>query len=175
MAKNKEEIQEIVTPEESFPQEQPTTMEVPVDKMQEVLDRVAELEKSNQALRETVSSTRLQEAEEKQDKDRRPRVHFKIMDGKVVIGWPESVGPEKRNELIFNPNTNSPMGEILKSVYYYADGTKSELIDQIRFIRATDVAYARVVKDDGDYGVIEFEDKSLVPESIRIHKRYWNA
>lgn len=171
MAINKEKKVE----EESYPQPEPATMEVPVDKMQEVLDRVAELEKSNQALRETVSSTRLQEAEEKQGEDKRPRVHFKIMDGKVVIGWPETVGPEKKNELIFNPSTNSPVGEILKSVYYYADGTKSELIDQIRFVRAQDVAYARLVQDDGDYGVLEFEDKSLVSEPMRIHKRFWNA
>lgn len=182
MAKNKEE-KELNGAEESNPQEgTPATMEVPVDKIDEILKRVDSLEsankelaRSNEALRSVVSSTRLQEEEDKQGKDERPRVHFRLLDGKAVVGWPESIGPEKKNELIFNPSTNSPVGEILKSVYYFADGTKSELIDQIRFTRSTDVAYARVVEDDGDYGIMEFEDKGIFPEQVRVHKRFWNA
>lgn len=151
------------------------TMEVPVDNMQAVMDRLAELEKSNAALRETVSSTRLQEAEDKQGEDKRARVHFKLLDGKAVIGWPETVGEEKKNEIIFNPTSNTPVGELVKSVYYLHDGTKTDLIDQIKFIRASGQVYARVIKDEGEYGVVEFEDKSISSEPIKIHKKFWNA
>lgn len=151
------------------------TMEVPVDKMEAIMERLDSLEKSNATLRELASSTRLQEVEEKQGEDKRPRVSFKLMDGKVVIGWPETVGDEKKNELIFNPATNTPMGESVKSVYYFHDGTKSDLIDQMKFTRITDIAFARVIKDDGDYGVVEFENKSISSEPIRIHKKFWNA
>lgn len=153
----------------------PATVEIAVDKMQAVLDRVDALEKSNAALRETVSSTRLQEAEEKQGADMRPRVHFKKLHGKVVIGWPDGLGEEKKAEIIFNPATNMPIGEILKCVYYFHDNTKSELIDQIEFTRAGDLEFARVIQDGDEDALLEFENKAIFPEPVRIKKKYWNA
>lgn len=183
MAKNNEKKEEVVpdvsqdvsqeTP--AVDNSEPTTMEVPVDKMQAIVDRLDSLEKSNAALREIASETRLKEAEESQGQDMRPRVHFKVLDGKVVVGWPETIGEEKKSEIIFNPSTNMPVGEILKSVYYFSDGSKTDLIDQIRFTRATDLAFARVVEDLGDFGLVEFEDKSISQEPLKIHKKYWNA
>jgi DNA-directed RNA polymerase len=153
----------------------PETVEVPVSQLQTILNQMEKQSAEIEALKSIQSQTRLQEAEEKLNRDNRPRVHFKLLDGKPVVGWPDSVGPEKKNEIIFNPNSNTPMGEVLKCVYYFADGTKTELIDQIRFIRATEVAYARVLQDEGDYGLLEFEDKSIYPGTIRVHKRFWNA
>lgn len=152
------------------------TMEVPVGTMAEVIESIEELKQSNAALRETVSKTRLEEAEAKQDSDQRPRVHFKIMDDQPIIGWPETIGEEKKSEIVINATNNQPVGEILKSVYYYLNGEKSALIDQVRFTRVTDMAYARVVEDLGDFGLLEFEDpKFATKEPVKIHKRFWNA
>ena len=174
----KKKTEEVV---EETPQATPK-MEIPVDSLQTIMDKLENLEKANEvkdaeiaALQSIASQTRLQEATEKQGVDSRPRVHFKVLDGKVVIGWPEKAGEEKKSEIIFNPTTNSPVGEILKSVYYFLDGTKSELIDQIKFTRSTDQVFARVIEQDGDYGLLEFEDKSLTKEPIRVHKKFWNA
>lgn len=157
-------------------------MEVPVEKMEAILGRLEALEAASKekdkeiaALSQSVSKTKLDEAKANLDLDKRKRVHFKKLDGKVVIGWPESLGPEKKSEIIFNPNTNSPVGEILKSVYYFVDGTKSELIDQIKFFRSTEAEFARVVEDQGDYGVLEFENKDVLATPIKVHKKYWNA
>jgi len=179
MATNKtqeeKEIVKDVVVEDTPVETTPAEVTVSVDQMQSVLDRMDELEKSNKALREIASSTRLQEAEDGQTVDKRPRIHFKLMDGKPIIGWPEKAGEEKKSEIIFNPNTNSPMGEILKSVYYFVDGTKTDLIDQLKFTRLTDITYARVVEDLGDSGLVEFEDPSILPNRIEINKKFWNA
>lgn len=151
------------------------TVEISVDKMQAVLDRLDGLEKSNAALRETVSSTRLHEAEEKQGADMRPRVHFKKLYDKVVIGWPDVLGEEKKAEIIFNPTNNNPVGEVLKCVYYLHDGTKTPLIDQIEFTKANDLEYARVLEDTAEDGLLEFENKAVSTTPLRIPKKFWNA
>ena len=150
-------------------------VEISVDKLQSVMDRMDALEKSNAALRETVSSTRLHEAEEKQGVDARPRVHFKKLRDKVVIGWPEKVGEEKKSEIIFNSSTNMPVGEVLKCVYYLHDGTKTPLIDQIEFTRSSDLEFARVLEDTAEDGLLEFENKAIADKPLRIPKKYWNA
>jgi len=161
----------------------PPKMEVPVDKMQTILEKVESLEKRLSdkdseiaALNQTVSQTRLQEARANIDVDKRPRVHFKKVRGKVVIGWPESVGEDKKNELIFSPsNPSSPVGEALKCRFYYLDGTKSEMLDQVELTRANEQVFARVIQDNGNSALLEFEDKSVASEPIEIHKKYWNA
>lgn len=150
-------------------------VEVKASQLESILDQLKTLKESNDALEKTVSKTRLDEAKAESGFDKRSRVHFKVMEGKVIIGWPSGVGPDKKNEIIFNPATNMPIGEIVKSVYYFADDTKTELIDQIRFVRLTELAFARVVSEDEEYGLLDFEDKALVPEPIKIHKRFWNA
>lgn len=169
----KPEKETVVTPEVPTPVS--PTVEISVDKMQAVLDRVDALEKSNAALRETVSSTRLHEAEEKQGLDARPRVHFKKLRDKVVIGWPEKVGEEKKSEILFNPATNMPIGEVLKCVYYLHDGTKTDLLDQIEFTRSNEFEYARVLEDSAEDGLLEFENKAISATPLRISKKFWNA
>lgn len=161
----------------------PPVMEVPVDKMQSMLDRMDSMEKrltakdsEIAALNQTVSQTRLQEAKANIDVDKRKRVHFKKVRGKVVIGWPESVGEDKKNELIYSPlNPSSPIGELLKCRYYFIDGTKSDLIDQVELTRSSEEVFARIVEDKGNFVVVEFEDKSVKSEPMEIHKKYVNA
>lgn len=161
----------------------PPVMEVPVDKMQSMLDRLDSMEtrltaKDSEiaALNQTVSQTRLQEAKANLDVDKRSRVHFKKVRGKVVVGWPESVGEDKKNELIYSPNNpSSPIGELLKCRYYYIDGTKSELIDQVELTRSSEQVFARIVEDKGNFVLVEFEDKSVLSTPIEVHKKYLNA
>jgi len=157
-------------------------IEVPVDKLQGMMDRMDSFEvqlkakdAEIEALNQTVSSTRLAEAKANMDVDKRGRVHFKKIDGKAVIGWPSAPSDKIRNEIVFNPATNMPMGEILKSVYYFADGTESDMIDQIRMTRSTDRAHARILQDEGDYVVVEFEDKAILDKPLRVHKSFLNA
>lgn len=158
------------------------TMEVPVDKLQAVMDKMEgfetalkEKDAQIEALNQTVSATRLAEAKANLDVDKRPRVHFKKIDGKTVVGWAEGPGPDVKNEVIFNPATNMPVGEVLKSTFYFADGTDSGLIDQIKLTRSTEQSYARIVKDDGEYVVVEFEDQEVATEPMRIKKVFLNA
>lgn len=178
----KNEVKEPVAEPVVIAPEVSPTVEIPVDKLQSVMDRLDSIEADNkskdaqiEALNQTVSATRLAEAKANLDVDKRPRVHFKKIDGKTVIGWPSGPSDKIKNEIVFNPNTNMPMGEILKSVYYFADGTESELIDQIRLTRSTDRAYARVTQDEGDFVTVEFEDKSVLETPIKIHKVFLNA
>ena len=161
----------------------PPVMEVPVDKMQSMLDRMDAMDKrltekdsEIAALNATVYQTRLQEAKANIDVDKRPRVHFKKVRGKVVIGWPETVGEDKKNELIYSPNNpSSPIGELLKCRYYYIDGTKSDLIDQVELTRSSEEVFARIVENKGNFVVVEFEDKSVLSTPIEVHKKYLNA
>lgn len=166
-----------LSPEASVP-----VIEVPVDKLQGIMDRMdgfdAQLKAKDaeiEALNQTVSSTRLAEAKANMDVDKRGRVHFKKIDGKTVIGWPSAPSEKIKNEIVFNPATNLPMGEILKSVYYFADGTESEMVDQIKLTRSTDRAHARILQDEGDYVVVEFEDKAVLDKPLRVHKSFLNA
>lgn len=150
-------------------------VEVPVDKLQSIMDKMDEQAKQIEALNQTVSSTRLAEAKANMDVDKRGRVHFKKIDGKTVIGWPAAPSDKIKNEIVFNPATNLPMGEILKSVYYFADGTESEMIDQIKLTRSTERSHARILQDEGDYVVVEFEDKAVLDKPLRVHKSFLNA
>lgn len=159
------------------------TMEVSVSMMQTLLDNQKSLEerldnkdKEIKALNSVVSETRLKEAVAKEGVDTRSRVHFKKLRGKVVVGWPETIGEDKKNEWIFAPgNPSVPMGELLKCRYYYVDGEKSEMVDQVELFRSNELVFARVVEDRGDTALLEFEDKSVASEPIEIHKKFWNA
>lgn len=173
----KDEEVKATAPVEPVKAPEPEMVTVPASQLKTVLDKVEALEKSSQedrktisALEQTVSKTKLDEAKASADQDKRARVHFKLIDGKPVVGW-KSV----KNEVIFNPTTNMPMGEKLTAIFYFPDGTDSGEIDQIKLTRATGQAYARVVEDAGDEGLLEFEDKSLFDKALRIHKRFWNA
>lgn len=163
--------------------EAPTTMEVPVDKMQalfksmeDLTKRLDDKDREIAALNESVSAQRLSEARAKGDLDKRPRYHFKKLHGKVVIGWPETIGEDKINQWVFSPsNPTAPIGEILKCRYYLLDGTKTELIDQIELSRSTEQVFARAVEDLGNEVVVEFEDKSISSEPLKVHKKFLNA
>lgn len=162
---------------------QEETIQVPVSKLQAMFDKLEGLEgrldakdKEIAVLNETVSKQRLDETKARLDMDKRKRVHFKKLNGKVVIGWPETVGEDKKNEWIFSPsNPTSPVGEILKCRYYLLDGTKSDMVDQIQLSRSTEQVFARVLEDLGDYAVVQFEDESVSKEPLKIHKKFLNA
>lgn len=156
--------------------EEPVMMEVSVAKMQDMLIQMDNMKVDIAALNATVSDVKLKEAKAVLEVDKRPRVHFKKVKGKVVIGWPETVGEDKKNELIYSAtNPGSPVGEILKCRYYYIDGTKSDMLDQIELTRSTDQVFARVIQDLGNSAIMEFEDKSVAVAPIEIHKKFWNA
>lgn len=163
--------------------EAPKTMQVPVEKMDNLLSRMEALEEGSKkkdaeiaALNKTVSQTRLEEAKASVNVDKRPRVHFKKIHGKTVIGWPEKIGEDKKSEIIFSPlNPSSPAGELLKCKYTFIDGTKSELIDQVELTRSNEIVFARIIDDFGESVRLEFEDKSETTEELVVNKKFLNA
>jgi len=163
------------------PQQKPETMTLPVKTIEAMLARLESIEKAREEdqkkikiLESVASETRLKEARVNLDEDKRQRVHFKKIDNKVVIGWPEGVGEDKVNEIVFN-NEGRPVGELLKCRFSFLDGTKSELIDQYNLTRSNDYAYARVLDDKGNFVILEFEDKSISDKTIEVHKKFLNA
>lgn len=180
-----ENIEEVKQPDsqEQEPQkaEKPKTMTLPVKTIEAMLARLESIEKAREEdqkkikiLESVASETRLKEARVNLDEDKRQRVHFKKIDNKVVIGWPEGVGEDKVNEIVFN-NEGRPVGELLKCRFSFLDGTKSELIDQYNLTRSNDYVFARILEDKGNYVTLEFEDKSISDKVIEVHKKFLNA
>jgi|WetSurMetagenome_2_1015567.scaffolds.fasta_scaffold214066_2 hypothetical protein len=159
-------------------------MEVSVETLQNLLDTVEGLKKAREennkkiiALESIASQTRLQEAKAVMDEDKRPRVHFKKIQQGVVVGWPsKKEEPDKvKNEILINPTNNNPMGEIIKIKYKLVDGTETDFLDYVEFVRCTDLVFARVLEDRGNSALLEFEDKSIKAEPIEVKKVFFNA
>lgn len=165
------------------PAPQEESVAVPLSKLQALFDKVDGFEKALvikdqeiAALNESVSSQRLAEARAKGDLDKRPRVHFKKLDGKVVIGWPETIGEDKKNEWVFSHlNPTVPVGEILKCRYYLLGGEKTEMIDQIHLSKSTQMEFARIIEDQGEFAVVKFENEEVFKEPLKVHKKFLNA
>lgn len=168
-----EKKEDVALPEVSAPEDK--TVEVKESQLAAVLEMVEKQSKEIETLKSTVSSVRYKEAEERLGKDNRSRVHFKVLRGNVVVGWPDKGSPDKRNELLVNPTNNLPVGEILKSKYYFVDGTESDMIDQVEFVRSSDLEYARITQDHGETVEVEFENKGIVPNTITVNKKFLNA
>lgn len=143
---NKEVELEVETEELQEPAKvvEPEVEKVSISK--ETLERIlSQLDKNTEQmaiLRESVSSSKLTQAENKRKPDQLPKAYLKVFQGKLVVSW-----KSEKAEMIFHPlNPNVPTGEILKATYYFQDGTDSGVIDQVLFTRCEDRAVVRILE-----------------------------
>lgn len=105
-----------------------------------IFERLDALEKDNKILRNSVSQGKLADAENATKPKELPKAYLKVRDGKVIVAW-----KSERAELLTHPtNPSVPVGEVLKMSVTYADGTQSEVFDQIDFTRTEDRVIVRV-------------------------------
>lgn len=114
------------------------TVSIPKDTLAKILSQLdsydAALKKNEEqisVLRESVSQGKLLAAEDKRKPDEKPRALLAVFNGKVVTGWKTYVA-----DVISSPlNPDVGVGENLKSIYTYMDGTESGPTDQVLFTR----------------------------------------
>jgi hypothetical protein len=144
------------------------TVEVSKDKLDAILKRQDEQDKEIEILREAASRGRLEEADNKRKEKELPKVHLKVYNEKVVVGWKSSAA-----KIIFSQGTNQPIGEVLQAVYKFIDDTETEPIDQKLVNDSNERVFARIVEDRGIKAVIKFEDPAL-PQEYEIDKSFLN-
>lgn len=119
----------------------PENVSVPKDLLDRLIDRLDNQEKDIKILRQAASQGKLSEAEAQNRPDELPKAYLKVLMGKVVVGWRTF-----KAELFTHPtNPSVPVGEVLKSVYIFLDGTESDPIDQVVFTRTDDKVFVRLL------------------------------
>lgn len=120
----------------------PEKVEVDPNALKSVLERLDVMERASkekdeqiEILRQSVSRYRLEEAEYKKDRaEGLPRAKLMKHDGKAVVAWQWT-----KQEYIFNPLTpNVPQGEDLRLKLVYTDGSTSQEMPYINFVRNID-------------------------------------
>ena len=140
------EVPPIVTPPGGINAEQNVTL--PAEVLQKILGQLDRQEKQLQAnaadmaiLRQSVSQGKLLEAENKAKPNELPKGYLKVFMGKTVIGW-----KTVKAETFSHPtNPDVPVGEVLKSTYYFLEGGDSGPVDQILFTRDDDRVNVRIL------------------------------
>jgi len=158
----------------------PAKIEVDAGLLQKILDNQEALQKDNALLRQSVSQNKLIEAENKAKPKQMPQAFLKVFMGKAVIGW-----KSERAEYVYSPGFSSaPVGEILKSRYYFADGTDSGVVDQVLFTREDARLWGSIIEDKNASVIFKPErfesaDQDLIknfvmPKSMEIRKDFLN-
>ena len=134
-----------------------STVTVKKDELSAILERLKILE-------QTASQNDLEEARSKNRPAELPSAYLKVFMDKIVIGW-----KSERPEMVYNPmNPNSIVGEILKSKYFFFDGSDSGTKDQVLFTRAEDRVMVRILSDDGLKVKIRFEKLITSNEDLKV-------
>jgi len=158
------------------PVEKPKTIEVEPNVLENILNKIQNLEKSNsekeaqiEILRDSVGKYKLEQAESKVKPVGLPSAKLLVHDGKVVVAWKLT-----KNSTLYNPLTNVPYGEDIKVQYTYLDGTKSGELNYLEFIRNTE--RTEVVKVGGGTAIwtVEFVDKAISDKQFDIPVEYLN-
>ena len=133
---NKTPAEEKVTPSvpEKVPEKTTESSDVPAW-AKELVDTVATLKAENEALKELAGKNALASLAESKKDYTKKTAHFKIMNGKVIIGW------EKLDDSQFVVNLKDTHKENLFMNVEYLDGSKGR-IEYIRFIRCNDLVFA---------------------------------
>ena len=127
--------------------------------LDEILKRVSTLEQAT-------SSSALEEVRNRNKGLKNPTAFLKVLTGKVVIGWKSEPAV-----LAYNPmNPNSVIGEVLKSKYYFLDGSDSGIIDQVLFTRTEDKVIVEILSDNGTHVKVRFIE--LVTSDIDLFGKF---
>lgn len=142
---------------------EPEEVSVPVSTLDRLMAQIDSQAKDISLLRQAVNQNKLLDVENASKPAELPKAYLKVFMGKVVVGWKMA-----KTEMLYHPtNPNMPVGEILKSIYYFIDGTESEPVDQVAFTRCDDKVIVRIedgvraIKDP-DVGKVSITFESLV-------------
>lgn len=137
------------TDKSSGPKVEPSNVPNPEEMVQvkagsltRILERLDTQDKEIGILRQSVNQGKLSEAENAQKPKELPKVYLKVFQNKIVVGWKT----EKAETFSHPSNPSVPVGEVLKSRYYFIDGSDSGIIDQVDFTRTEDHVDARVLE-----------------------------
>lgn len=160
----------------------PSTMEIPVDKMQAIMDRLELLEEADAAksteievLREAAQRGRLEEAEGKRKPKGPPKATLMVHNGKVVVGFHMSKPGTPGHQYVFHPqNLIVPAGEDLKIKLDYLDGSESATVPYVEFIRTKERAQVSKVGENGVNWLVKFEDSTIYDQQLEIDPQFLN-
>lgn len=174
---------------ESPVEEQKKTVEVSVEVMSGILQSLEELKKSDaskseqiEILRQSVSRSRLEQAEERNKPESLPTADLMLYDGKVVV-WFEMV----KNKYIYNPlSPNTVSGEELVIKLKFLDGSETTVSYGDFFrnkprVKVIKIGENGVVERDRQgvlekfpLWVVEFENKNIYDKPLEISMEYIN-
>jgi hypothetical protein len=162
---------------------------IPTSVLDRLMTQIDSQAKDISLLRQAVNQNKLLDAENAAKPADLPKAYLKVFLGKIVVGWKMA-----KTEMLYHPtNPNMPVGEILKSVYYFIDGTESEPVDQVAFTRCDDKVIVRIVDGpsavkNSEVGEVSISFESLVTTdedlkrdfvlpsgTYKIHKNFLNA
>lgn len=163
--------------EDELPNEAPKKIEVDPGVLSGILGKLESLEKSNsekqeqiETLRDAVGRYKLEQAESKMKPTGLPSAKLMLYEGKVVVAF-EMV----KNKYTYNPLApNTVVGEDLKIIMTYLDGTKSPEVSYNEFFNTKPRVEVVKVGGGSDTWLVEFVDKSISEKQLEILVKYLN-
>lgn len=159
-----EKDNKVTTPQAT--EEKPKGIEVEKSVLESILKRLDDKDSEIELLRRSVGRYELEKAEAGIAKPAGvATAKLLVFKGKVVVSWKMT-----RNNYLYNPvNPNVAYGEELKIKFTYADGTESEEVPYVDFIRTTNRVVVEKVGQDGDKWIV-----SLNGQNVPVNIEYLN-
>lgn len=180
MAENK--INTPVEPEVKKLEVDPGVLEGILGRLEAAESALKEKDSQIEILKDSVSRSRLEQAEESRRPKGLPQAYLKLYNGKVVIA--EDWVGRQHGEYVYNPmQPNTPAGERLKIKLTFVDGTQSQEIDYVEFRRITERVIIEKVGEESAIDskgnaftkwVVQCVDKSIYSEKFSVDPYYIN-
>lgn len=130
----------------------------------EVLARLDSVERKNKMLEEIAGKSQVADWIDSNKNFSQKLVHFKVIKGKMVIGWKPTKNEVKK--------VNGTWVEDMKTELHFVDGSKEE-VDQVEFTRATNKVVCKLIGINHQSGdaTVELPDGS----PLKISSSFLNA
>lgn len=128
---------------------QPVSTEAPPAWAQKLMTSVDELQKENKMLKEIAGKGAVKSWENAQRDFTNKFAHFKVYNGKIVIGWSDLDYGK------FNPHAKDALSENVFVTLNYLDGEK-ETINYVNFSRCKELMKVKILENKGTLTSIEF-------------------
>lgn len=131
-----------------------------------LMEQVAKLTEENSMLKEMAGKNAIASFIEGKKDNTKRRVHFKVFNGKTVIGW----GKLDDSQFVFD--AKNPLREGLKMTLNFKDSEVTEVIDYPRFTKCSEYVYAELLTFD-PFGTsnVKFADGT----ELKVKSNFLNA
>ena len=130
----------------------------------ELLEKVDILSAENKMLKDMAGTNAVQSYVDGNKPKESKKAHFKMWNGKIVIGWGQL------DYSMFNPAAKDGLRENILTELIFSDGTK-EKVNYVQFNTATDVTFLEIVKQIGDLTTVVLPDGSELTVETKFLNR----